>query len=71
MLQKSAAEVLIDKLQEWGIKRCYGIPGDSINTIMDVIRRRKEITFIQVRHEETGAFMATAEAKSTGNSSEC
>ncbi len=68
----NVSDVLIDKLIEQGIKRIYGIPGDSINDIVDSIRRHgDEIQFILVRHEETAALIAASEAKLTGRLSVC
>jgi len=53
------------------VKRVYGIPGDAINTIMDAIRRSKQLDFILVRHEEAGALAASAEAKLSGKLTAC
>ena len=54
-----------------GVKRIYGICGDSLNGFTDCIRRRKEIKWISVRHEETAAFAAGAEAHVTGSLAVC
>ena len=65
----TAAEILIDTVIEWGVDTIFGIPGDGINGIMEVIRKRQEqqqLRFIQVRHEEAAAFMACGYAKFTG-----
>jgi len=63
----TAADVLVDTLIAWGIDTIFGLPGDGINGIMEALRKRKDdIRFIQVRHEETAAFMACAHAKWTG-----
>lgn len=63
---------MIDRLQEWGITRIYGFPGDGINGIMGALDRAdKKIDFIQVRHEESAAFMACAHAKYTGEVGVC
>ena len=68
----TAADVLIETLQEWGVDTIFGLPGDGINGIMDALRRRAEsIRFIQVRHEESAAFMACAYAKFTGRLGVC
>jgi thiamine pyrophosphate-dependent enzyme len=54
----TAADVLVKGLIDWGVDTVFGIPGDGINGIMEALRQRqKEIRFIQVRHEETAAFM--------------
>src|SRR5436190_9411623 len=63
----TAAEVLIDRLLDWGVEVVFGLPGDGINGIMEALRTRQErVRFIQVRHEEAAAFMACAYAKYTG-----
>jgi pyruvate dehydrogenase (quinone) len=60
-MARTVAEFTIDRLSEWGIKRIYGYPGDGINGLMGALRIADEkIEFIQVRHEETAAFMATS-----------
>jgi pyruvate dehydrogenase (quinone) len=64
MAQK-VAEVLVDMLVEAGIKRVYGVAGDSLNGITDAIRRSKKIEWLHVRHEEVAAFAAGAEAHLT------
>src|SRR2546421_84736 len=63
----TAADVLIETIQEWGVDVVFGLPGDGINGIMEALRRRQDkIRFIQVRHEEAAAFMACGYAKYTG-----
>lgn len=63
----TASDVLVDTLYQWGIDTIFGLPGDGINGIMEALRKRKdEIRFVQVRHEEAAAFMACAYAKYTG-----
>ena len=64
---KSAAEVLIETIIDWGVDTVFGLPGDGINGIMEALRTRQDkIRFIQVRHEESAAFAACAYAKYTG-----
>jgi len=59
-------------LEEWGVKHIYGIPGGSINTLMDALLAEKEkISYIQVRHEEVGAMAASMHAKFTGHLGVC
>src|SRR5579859_6245620 len=71
-MAKTAAETLIDRLIEWGVDTIFGIPGDGINGIMEALRTRQEkIRFVQVRHEESAAFMACAYAKYTGKLGVC
>jgi pyruvate dehydrogenase (quinone)/pyruvate oxidase len=68
----TAAEVLIDTIQDWGVEVVFGLPGDGINGIMEALRKRKDqIRFIQVRHEEAAAFMACGYAKYTGKLGVC
>ena len=71
VLGKTVADVVVERLVKWGVRRVYGIPGDAINTIMDTIRKSKEIEFVLVRHEESGAFAASAEAKLDGKLAAC
>jgi pyruvate dehydrogenase (quinone) len=68
----TAAEVLIETIQEWGVEVVFGLPGDGINGIMEALRtRRDQIRFIQVRHEESAALMACGYAKFTGRLGVC
>jgi pyruvate dehydrogenase (quinone) len=71
-MAKNAAEILVDRLVAWGVDTVFGLPGDGINGIMEVLRvRLDEIRFIQVRHEEAAAFMACGYAKYTGKLGVC
>src|SRR5687767_2104226 len=68
----TAADVLVEVLQDWGVDTIFGLPGDGINGIMEALRVRHEaIRFVQVRHEESAAFMACAYAKFTGRLGVC
>jgi pyruvate dehydrogenase (quinone) len=68
----TGAEVLVERLIDWGVEVVFGLPGDGINGIMEALRKRqKEIRFIQVRHEESAAFMACGYAKYTGRLGVC
>jgi pyruvate dehydrogenase (quinone) len=68
----TAADILVDTLEDWGVQVVFGLPGDGINGIMEALRQRQErIRFIQVRHEESAAFMACAYAKYTGRLGVC
>ena len=68
----TAADVLVESLIDWGVEVVFGLPGDGINGIMEALRTRQEkIRFIQVRHEESAAFMACAYAKYTGKLGVC
>lgn len=71
-MEKTAADVLIETLGHWGVEVIFGMPGDGINGIMEALRKRQEkIKFIQVRHEESAAFMACGYAKYTGKLGVC
>jgi pyruvate dehydrogenase (quinone) len=62
-----AADTLIATLAASGVKRIYGLPGDSLNGLTDAIRKDGKIEWIHVRHEEVAAFAAGAEAHLTGD----
>ncbi|MGZ3839975.1 MAG: thiamine pyrophosphate-requiring protein [Flavisolibacter sp.] len=71
-MAQSVADFTIARLQEWGIKRIFGFPGDGINGLMGALNRAEDkIDFVQVRHEEMAAFMACAHAKFTGEVGIC
>ena len=71
-MAQTAADILIEVLQEWGVDTVFGLPGDGINGIMEALRKkREEIRFVQVRHEEAAAFMACGYAKFTGRLGVC
>jgi pyruvate dehydrogenase (quinone) len=66
-MKKTASDVLVETIQAWGVEVVFGLPGDGINGIMEALRKRQDsIRFVQVRHEESAAFMACAYAKHTG-----
>src|SRR3954451_12553315 len=68
----NASDVLIETLINWGVEYIFGLPGDGINGIMEALRVRQEkIKFIQVRHEESAAFMACGYSKVTGRLGVC
>jgi pyruvate dehydrogenase (quinone) len=67
----TVAQQLIDTLKKAGVERIYGIVGDSLNPVTDAIRRDKKIQWVHVRHEETAAFAAGAEAQLTGKLAAC
>src|SRR3954470_5950351 len=71
-MSKSVADFVIDRLMEWGIYRIFGYPGDGINGLMGAINRTDgKMDFIQTRHEEMAAFMASGHAKFTGEIGVC
>src|SRR5580698_7062940 len=65
-MSKKVAEVIIGTLEAAGVKRCYGIVGDTLNHIATAISQ-SDIRFVHVRHEEAGAFAAQGEALTTGH----
>jgi pyruvate dehydrogenase (quinone) len=71
-MAKTTADVMIERLIEWGVDTVFGIPGDGINGIMEALRKAKDkVRFVQVRHEEAAAFMACAYSKFTGRLGVC
>ena len=71
MAKKKVADLLVDVLAEAGVRQIYGVSGDSLNGITDSIRAKEQIQWIHVRHEETAAFAAGAEAHLTGRLAVC
>jgi pyruvate dehydrogenase (quinone) len=69
-MAKRVADVIVETLQAAGVKRCWGVPGDTLNFVTDAIRR-SEIEWVQVRHEEVAGFAAGAEAMLTGDLTAC
>jgi pyruvate oxidase len=67
----NVCDALLDILAEYGVKYIFGIPGDSINELIEAIRKQDKIKFIHVMHEESGAFAASAQAKLTGELAVC
>jgi pyruvate dehydrogenase (quinone) len=71
MSTKQVAELLVETLALAGVQRIYGVAGDSLNGITDSIRKRDDIRWAPMRHEETAAFAAGAEAHLTGRLAVC
>jgi pyruvate dehydrogenase (quinone) len=67
----TVADLVADVLQVSGVRRVYGVVGDSLNGITDELRRRGDLDWIHVRHEEVAAFAAGAEAALTGRLAVC
>ncbi|MFC3559099.1 thiamine pyrophosphate-dependent enzyme [Pedobacter jamesrossensis] len=65
-MSKKVAEQLVEMLVKAGVKRIYAVTGDSLNELNDAVRKNAAITWIHVRHEEAGAFAASAEAELNG-----
>lgn len=70
MTKQKVADIIIDVLHKAGVKRCYGVVGDTLNHVTDAIRR-SPMDWVHVRHEEAGAFAAGAEAYMTGDLTAC
>jgi pyruvate dehydrogenase (quinone) len=66
-MAKTVADVLWEMLERAGVKRRYGIVGDTLNPVIQALHRNANIEFIHVRHEEDGVFAAVAEASLTSN----
>lgn len=63
---KKIAEQLVETLGKAGIKHIYAVTGDSLNEVNDAVRKQQEVKWVHVRHEETGAYAAMAEAELNG-----
>src|SRR3954453_17392325 len=71
-MAKIAAELLVERLADWGVDTIFGLPGDGINGIMEAFRRHQDrVRFVLVHHEEAAAFMAFGYAKATGKVGVC
>ena len=72
-MAQTVGDFFWDRLYQWGVRRVFGYPGDGINGLLGALNRFGEdkIKFIQVRHEEMAAFMASAYAKFTGEMGVC
>src|SRR5260370_10012373 len=71
VMAKNIAQLMVDTLVQAGVERVYGLPGDSLNGFTDSIRKQKKLQWIHVRHEETAAFAAGAEAHLTRRLAVC
>lgn len=74
-MAEMTSDAFVERLKAWGVTRIYGYSGDGINGVLGALQRAEKsgdgIEFIQVRHEEMAAFMATAHAKFTGEIGVC
>ncbi|MFE2048203.1 pyruvate dehydrogenase [Streptomyces sp. NPDC059459] len=71
MTKQSVAEQYVELLARAGVHRMYGVVGDSLNPVVDAVRRHRSMEWVQVRHEEVAAFAAGAEAQVTGKLAAC
>ena len=71
-MAQSVSHFVWERLHEWGVRRIFGYPGDGINGLVGALDEMKDkFEFVQVRHEEMAAFMASAHAKFTGELGVC
>ena len=71
-MSKTVGDFFVERLYQWGVRTIFGYPGDGINGVLGALNRsERKIDFIQVRHEEMAAFMASAHAKFTGEPGVC
>ena len=71
-MAQTVGDFIVERLHQWGVRRMFGYPGDGINGLFGALRRADgKIEFVQARHEEMAAFMASAHAKFTGELGVC
>ena len=68
---RTVSDVLIEQIAEWGVQYVFGIPGTSTLGVVEAIRKNDKVQYLQVRHEQTAAFMASAYGKLTGHVAAC
>lgn len=69
--EKTVSDVLIEQINTWGVNYVFGVPGTSTLGVVEAIRKNSKMKYIQVRHEEVAAFMASAYGKLTGHVAAC
>src|SRR6202140_5483021 len=70
-MEKTVADQFVETLAQAGVKRVFGVVGDSLNGLTDALRKRKTIDWIHVRHEEVAAFAAAGQSQNTGGLAVC
>src|SRR6201986_1612771 len=71
-MSQTVGDFIVERLAAWGVRRIFGYPGDGINGVFGALQRAQgKIEFVQTRHEEMAAFMASAHAKFTGELGVC
>ena len=71
-MSQTVGDFFWERLHQWGVRRIFGFPGDGINGLLGALQRvQDKFEFVQVRHEEMAAFMASAHAKFTGELGVC
>ena len=69
---RTVSDILVEQIAEWGVQYVFGIPGTSTLGVVDAIRKSNgKVKYLQVRHEQTAAFMASAYGKLTGHVAAC
>ena len=68
---ENVADLIAETLAQAGVKRIFGVVGDSLNGLTEALRKRKNIDWIHVRHEEAAAFAAAGESQVTGELAVC
>src|ERR1700729_296537 len=68
---ENVADLIVETLAQAGVKRIFGVVGDSLNGLTEALRKRRTIDWIHVRHEEVAAFAAAGEAQITGGLAVC
>ncbi|UNM95824.1 thiamine pyrophosphate-dependent enzyme [Ignatzschineria rhizosphaerae] len=71
MSKKKVAQIVVEALEHFGVKRCYGVVGDTLNDVTDAMHHHSQIEWVHVRHEEVGGFAAGAESFMTKNLTAC
>lgn len=71
MSKKKVAQIIVETLENFGVKRCYGIVGDTLNEVTNAMHHHTNIEWVHMRHEEVGGFAAGAEAFMTRNLTAC
>lgn len=72
MMSQTVSDYIVQRLHQWGVRHLFGYPGDGINGVFGALQRAEgKIGFVQARHEEMAAFMATAYAKFSGQLGVC
>ena len=69
--ESTVSDVLVEQMVEWGIKYVFGLPGTSSLGVLEAVRKNNALQYVQVRHEQTAAFMASAYGKLTGHPAAC
>jgi len=67
----TVSDILVEQIAEWGVQYIFGVPGTSTLGVVDAVRKNGKVKYLQVRHEQTAAFMASAYGKLTGQVAAC